>query len=61
MYFVFLRFYKNEINITNNKTKKFGQLIEYKMKTIFLKKLFSKCGRESIPRPFSKETKSLDQ
>ena len=47
-----------------NQTMKFGQLIEYDMRTIFLEKSFSKCGRETIPRPFSKKSKSnisLDQ
>ena len=36
---------------------KFGQLIEYSMRTIFLVKSFSKCGWEAIPRPFSKKSK----
>ena len=43
---------------------RFGQLIEYNMRTIFLEKSFSKCGRETITRPFSKKLKlsiSLDQ
>ena len=47
-----------------NKTMKFGQLLEYNMRTIFLKKSFSKCGRETILRPSSKNSKSshfLDQ
>ena len=47
-----------------NQTMKFGQLIEYDMRTIFLEKSFSKCGRETIARPFSKKSKlniSLDQ
>ena len=42
---------------------KFGQLIEYNMRNIFLKKLYTKCGGETIPRPFSKKSKlslSLD-
>ena len=33
---------------------KFGQLIEYNMRNIFLEKSYSKCGGESIPRPFPK-------
>ena len=33
---------------------KFGQYIEYKMKNIFLEKSYTKCVRETIPRPFSK-------
>ena len=36
---------------------KFGQLIEYNMRNFFLKKSYTKCGRESIPRPFSKKSK----
>ena len=47
-----------------NQTMKFGQLIEYNMRIILLKKSFSKCGEETIPRPFSKKSKSnisLDQ
>ena len=43
---------------------KFGQLIEYNMRNISLKKSYSKCGGETIPRPFSKKSKlsiSLDQ
>ena len=47
-----------------NKTMKFGQLIEYKMRNIFLEKSYTKWGVETIPRPFSKKSKlstSLDQ
>ena len=43
---------------------KFGQLIEYNMENIFVEKSYTKCGREIIPRPFSKKLKlniSLDQ
>ena len=42
---------------------KFGQLIEYNMRNSFLEKLYKICGRETIPRPFSKLSKlriSLD-
>ena len=45
-------------------TKKFGQLIEYTMRKIFLEKSYKKYGGETIPRPFSKKSKlsiSLDQ
>ena len=38
-------------------TIKFGQLIEYDMRTIFLEKSYKKCGGETIPRPFSKKSK----
>ena len=36
---------------------KFGQLIDYNTRTIFLEKSFSKWGGETIPRPPSKESK----
>ena len=35
---------------------KFGQLIDYNMINIFLEKSYTKCGRETIPRPFSKNS-----
>ena len=47
-----------------NQTMKFSQLIEYNMRNIFIEKSCTQSGRETIPRPFSKETKwsiSLDQ
>ena len=40
------------------------QFIEYNMRNIFLEKPNTKCGGETIPRPFSKKLKlniSLDQ
>ena len=43
---------------------KFGQLIEYHIKNIFIEKSCTKCGGESSARPFHKKTKlsiSLDQ
>ena len=43
---------------------KFGQLIEYNMRNIFLEKLYIKCGGETRPRPISGKIKlsiSLDQ
>ena len=42
-------------NITQNKsnpTMKFGQLIEYKKRNIFLQKFFRKRGMKTISRPF---------
>ena len=48
----------------DNQAIKFGQLIEYNMKNVPLEKLYTKCGRETIPRPFSEKSKlsiSLDQ
>ena len=43
---------------------KFVQIIEYNMRNIFVEKLYTKCARETIPRPLSKKSKlsvSLDQ
>ena len=43
---------------------RFGQLIEYNMKNIFVEKSCTKCAGETIPRPLSKKLKlsiSLDQ
>ena len=43
---------------------KFGQLVEYNMRIIFVKKWHKKCDEETIPKPFSKKSKlsiSLDQ
>ena len=47
----------------SNQTMKFGHLMEYKKTNIFVEKSYTKCGGETIPRPFSKKTKlsiSLD-
>ena len=35
----------------DNLTIKFGQLIEFNMRIIFLEKLYTKGGREASPRP----------
>ena len=54
-------------NISRSKghlATKFVQLIVYNMRNIFLEKSYTKCGRETIPRPFSKKSElsiSLDQ
>ena len=36
---------------------KFGQLIEFTMRNVFLEKSYTKCDGETIPRPFSKKSK----
>ena len=36
---------------------KFGQLIEYNMRNIFVKKSYTECAGEIIPRPFSKKSR----
>ena len=43
---------------------KFGQLIEYSMRNIYVEKSYTKYAGETIPRPLSKKSKlsrSLDQ
>ena len=47
-----------------NQKIKFGQLIEYNMRNIFLEKSYKKCDEETSARPFSEKLKlsiSLDQ
>ena len=47
-----------------NQIMKFSQRNKYNMKNIFLEKSYIKCGRKTIPRPFSEDLKSsisLDQ
>ena len=47
-----------------NEAMKFGQLLEYNMRSISDEKLHTKCAGENIPRPLSKKSKlsiSLDQ
>ena len=46
-------------NISRNKRNqvmKFGQLIEYNMKNIFLQKSYKKCSGKASPRPFYKKS-----
>ena len=43
---------------------KFSQLIVYNMRNIIYEKSYTKCGRETSPKPFSRKLKSsisLDQ
>ena len=59
-----IHIFTNILRSKGNQAMKFGQLTEYNMRNIFLKKSYTKCGRETIPRPFSKKSKlniSLDQ
>ena len=42
---------------TNNQTMKLGQLVEHKMRNIFLEKSYTKCDGEIIPRLFNKKSK----
>ena len=41
----------------DNQAMKLGQLTAYNMRKIFLEKSYTKCGGETIPRPFSKKSK----
>ena len=46
-----------------NQRMNFGQLMEYDMRNIFIKRSYTKCGGETIPILFSKNSKlsiSLD-
>ena len=36
---------------------KFGQLIEYNKRNIFLEKLYTKCGGKTSLRPFARKLK----
>ena len=41
----------------DNQTMRFGQLIiEYNKRNIFLETSYTRCGEETIPRPFSKKS-----
>ena len=48
---------RSNISSKCNQTMKFGQLIEYYMKTMFLQKSYRKCGGKASPRPFYKKSK----
>ena len=40
-----------------NQTMKFGQLLEYNMRNIFVEKSYTKFSGETIPRPFFEKLK----
>ena len=46
------------ISRSKNQTMKFGQLIEYNKSNIFIEQSYTKCGRETILRPFSKKNRN---
>ena len=51
-----VKFYDVTPNISRKKANhrmKFGQLTKYNVRNIFPEKSSSKCGRGTIPRPFS--------
>ena len=41
----------------DNQTMKFGKLIAYNMRHVFLENSYTKCSGEAIPRPFPKKSK----
>ena len=45
----------NILRRKSNQTMKLSQLIEYNMRKTFLETSYTKCGRETIPGPFSKK------
>ena len=47
----------NSSRSKDNETLKFGQVIEYNMRNLFLKKSYTKYGGETIPRPFIKNSR----
>ena len=47
----------NILRSKGNQAMKFGQLIEYNVRNIFVQKLYTKYGGEAIPRPLSKKSK----
>ena len=51
----------NILRSKDNQTMKFGQSIEYNVRNIFVEKSCTKCGGETISRPFSKLSISLDR
>ena len=47
----------NVLGSKGNQAMKFGQLIEYNRRNIFLEELYRKCVGEASPRPFYKKSK----
>ena len=47
----------NNLRSKDNRTMKFGELIEYNMRNIFLENSYSKCGGEAGPRSFYQKFK----
>ena len=49
--------FSNTSRSKGKQTMKFGQLIEYNMKNIFLEKSYTNYSEEASPRPFYKKSK----
>ena len=41
--------------IKDNQTMKFGQLIEYHIRNIFIEKSYTKCVKKLFPQPYLKD------
>ena len=52
-----IRILTNISRIKGNQTMKFGRFTEYNTRNIFLEESYTKCGGETIPRPFSTKSK----
>ena len=52
-----IHIFLNILKSKENQTMKFGQLIGYNMRNVFLEKSYTKCVGETIPRSFSKNSK----
>ena len=60
--FIYLHILPNILKSKGNQTIKFGQLMEYNVRNLFLEKSYTEYGGKTIPRPFSKKSKlSLSQ
>ena len=61
---IIIHVFTNILGSKGNQTMKFGHLIEYNMRNVFLEKSYTKYGGETSPRLFSGKSKltiSLDQ
>ena len=61
---IIIHVFTNILGSKGNQTMKFGNLIEYNMRNVFLEKSYTKYGGETSPRLFSGKSKltiSLDQ
>ena len=57
LYTITIHILPNISRSKGNQTIRYGQLVEYNNKKIFLERPFTKCGGETSPRPFFKKLK----
>ena len=53
---VAIHIFPNIARSKDNQRTKFGQLIKYNMRNIFLEKSYARCAEKTISRPFSKKS-----